>query len=69
VLGSIPLLGALFSKTTNITSRTEIIVLITPHIVSASNKDILEKDTQRVNTIGKNLAKERSLMELVPGTK
>jgi type II secretory pathway component GspD/PulD (secretin) len=69
VLGSIPLLGALFSKTTNMTSRTEIVILITPHIISAANKEILEKGTQKVNTIGKNLEKERSVMELVPGTK
>ena len=65
-LGSIPLIGALFSKTNNVTVRTEIIVLITPHIISAANKDILEKDTQKVNEVEKILQKERSLRELVP---
>ena len=69
VLGSIPLLGALFSKTTNITSRTEIVVLITPHIISNANTKILEKGSQKVNTVEKDLEKERSLIELVPGTK
>ncbi len=65
-LGAIPVLGALFSKTTNTTVRSEIIILITPHIISASNKDILEKDTQNVNEIDKTLQKDRSLRELVP---
>ena len=66
-LGAIPLLGALFSKTTNITVRTEIIVLITPHIITADNKDLLEKDTQKVNEVEKSLKKDRSIKELIPG--
>jgi type IV pilus assembly protein PilQ len=66
--GAIPILGALFSKTNNITVRTEIIVLITPHIITAANKELLEKNTQKINTIEKNLQKERSIKELVPGT-
>jgi len=65
-LGSIPVIGALFGKTSNITVRTEIIVLITPHIISVANKDILEKDTQKVNEVEENLKKERSLKELAP---
>jgi type IV pilus assembly protein PilQ len=67
-LGAIPVLGALFSKTNNITVRTEIIVLITPHIITAANKELLEKRTQKVNSIEKDLQKERSIKELVPGT-
>ncbi len=66
--GAIPILGALFGKTTSITVRTEIIVLITPHIISSDNKEILEKDTQKVIETGENLKKERSLKELLPGT-
>jgi len=69
LLGSIPLLGALFSKTTNITSRTEIVVLITPHIISAVNKEILAKNNRKVTDTEENLQKKRSLIELVPGTK
>jgi type IV pilus assembly protein PilQ len=68
-LGAIPVIGALFGRTTNITVRNEIIVLITPHIISAANKEILEKDTQKVNEIEEDLKKERSLKELVPGIK
>jgi type IV pilus assembly protein PilQ len=69
LLGKIPLLGALFSKTTNITARTEIVVLITPHIISDANKEILARNNQKVNTIEKDLKQERSVFELVPGTK
>ncbi len=66
-LGAIPIFGALFGRTTNITVRNEIVVLITPHIISASNNDILEKDTERVNRVEKGLKEERSLHELLPG--
>ncbi len=69
LLGKIPVLGALFSKTTNITTRTEIVVLITPHIISDANKEILARNNQRVNSIEKDLQQERSEMELVPGIK
>ncbi|UCH81615.1 MAG: hypothetical protein JSW20_03090 [Nitrospiraceae bacterium] len=69
LLGKIPILGALFSKTTNITSRTEIVVLITPHIITKENKDILARNNQKVNTIEQDLRQERSVLELLPGTK
>jgi type IV pilus assembly protein PilQ len=68
-LGSIPVIGALFGRTTNITVRHEIIVLITPHIISAANNEILEKNNQKVFETEKNVKKERSLRELIPGTK
>jgi general secretion pathway protein D len=51
ILGSIPLVGRLFKKTETTTEDTEIIVLITPHIVDIqSDEDIatlekLQKDT------------------------
>ncbi|MFH0839249.1 MAG: secretin N-terminal domain-containing protein [Candidatus Omnitrophota bacterium] len=35
-LGNIPLLGALFKSSTNKTERTELMVMITPHIVSGA---------------------------------
>lgn len=66
VLGSIPILGALFGKTTNITVRSEIIVLITPHIISASDMEYLEKDTPKVDSVKERLEKERSVKELLP---
>jgi type II secretory pathway component GspD/PulD (secretin) len=69
VLGKIPLLGALFSKTTNITSRTEIVVLITPHIISDENKDILARSNERVTSVEEYLREERLDTELLPGTK
>jgi type IV pilus assembly protein PilQ len=68
-LGSIPIFGALFGKTTNITIRNEIIVLITPHIISAGNTEVFEKDMQKVQETAETLKKERSLKELFPGTK
>jgi type IV pilus assembly protein PilQ len=68
-LGAIPIIGALFSKTTNITTRTEIVVLITPHIITAGNKDLLKQETEKVNHIEEDLKKERSLKELLPGMK
>ena len=68
VLGAIPVFGALFSKTTNTTVRTEIIVLITPHIITAANHEILEVHTRKVEEVGAHLQKERSLKELFPGT-
>ena len=64
-LGAIPILGALFRKTNNITVRTETIILITPHIITAANKEILEVSNQKVKEAEKALQKERSLMELV----
>lgn len=67
-LGAIPLLGALFSKTTNITVRSELIVLITPHIISKAKTDALEKDTEKVNEVAEALQTERSVTELIPDT-
>jgi type IV pilus assembly protein PilQ len=67
-LGAIPLFGALFSKTTNKSVRSEIIVLITPHIITPDTTGILEKDTERVKSKAEELKKERSLKELLPGT-
>ena len=69
LLGKIPLLGALFSKTTNITSRTEIVVLITPHIISDANSEMLTRNTEKVNDYEKHLREERSEKELLPGIK
>lgn len=66
-LGSLPVVGSLFSRTINKTNRTEIIVLITPHIISADSTALLENKNQNVNEAEKELEKERSLKELVPG--
>jgi type II secretion system protein D len=46
ILGSIPLIGRLFKKTDDVVENTEIIVLITPHIVnikSEQDKEMLKK--------------------------
>ncbi len=66
-LGCIPLLGVFFGKTINTTQKTEIVVIITPHIVAPSDQVILRHDVKTVEDLGKELKKERSLKELVPG--
>lgn len=66
-LGCLPLIGVLFGKTVNTTQKTEIIVLITPHIITAENREMLSRDTDTVDGVKKALDRERSLKELVPG--
>jgi type IV pilus assembly protein PilQ len=45
VVGDIPIIGALFKKTKDANLRTELVILITPHIIDESS-DIAAKDKQ-----------------------
>jgi type IV pilus assembly protein PilQ len=45
VVGEIPIIGALFKKTKDANLRTELVILITPHIIDESS-DIAAKDKQ-----------------------
>jgi general secretion pathway protein D len=42
ILGSIPFLGRLFKKTENITEDTELLILITPHIIDIKKPEDME---------------------------
>jgi len=68
-LGCIPFFGVLFGRTDNTTQKTEIIVMITPHIVAPSDREYLRHDAKVVEDLGRELKKERSLKELIPGMK
>ena len=54
VLSKIPFLGALFSETTDDVSRTELIVLITPRVVSNTNeaRDVTRELRRRLKRAG-----------------
>ncbi len=44
ILGDIPLIGYLFKRTSNVTQKTNLLVFITPHILT--NRDIADKVTE-----------------------
>ena len=50
ILGSIPLIGPLFRNTTDSVSRTETVVMITPHIVGAGSAAIMQPEKERVES-------------------
>ena len=66
-LGCLPLFGALFGRSYNSTQKTEIIVLITPHIVTPKNKILVTEDLPRVDEMKEQLDRKRSLREVIPG--
>ncbi|MBI1925697.1 hypothetical protein HYR99_15765 [Candidatus Poribacteria bacterium] len=43
ILGDIPFLGRLFKGTENVTENSEIVIIITPHIIDIRNPDDLER--------------------------
>ena len=53
VLGSIPILGALFRRQNDATTREEIIILLTPHVVKDHDKyaDLSEAELQRAEKL------------------
>jgi general secretion pathway protein D len=71
ILGSIPFLGRLFKKTEDIVEETELIILITPHIIDisrAEDRTKLEKlRSKQINDVGKEFVqseiKEKSPAE------
>ncbi|MCC7201524.1 MAG: hypothetical protein IT393_02515 [Nitrospirae bacterium] len=50
LLGAIPFLGPLFRNTTDSVSRTETVVMITPHIVDAGNSAIIRMDKDKLES-------------------
>jgi len=50
ILGSIPLIGPLFRNTTDSVSRTETVVMITPHIVGAGSAAIMQQEKEKVES-------------------
>ena len=51
VLGRIPLLGRLFSKTVDTDVNTETVVLITPYIINENTRNLLNKESSKVEKI------------------
>jgi len=51
ILGNIPLLGSLFKRSTNALSKTETIIVITPHIITYRNIEILQKEKDKIDSI------------------
>jgi type II secretory pathway component GspD/PulD (secretin) len=66
-LGRLPIIGALFGKTTHSTQKTEIIVIITAHIISPSDRKSFAWEEEEIEETSEKLERERSLMELIPG--
>lgn len=60
-LSKIPILGYLFSSTTDTKTRTELILMVTPYVISNQDEaDVLTKDFQnRIKTIQKRLEEEK----------
>lgn len=50
VLGSIPLLGRLFKKTTELYTDTETLIIVTPHIISGEDVDGYSYSQPRIGT-------------------
>ena len=48
-LGDIPLIGSLFRSTETITENSEVVILITPHIVDMQNENDIEKLKQKTD--------------------
>ena len=57
-LGDIPLIGGLFRSTETIVENSEVVILITPHIVDMQNADDIEKLKQRADEWRHNGSKE-----------
>ena len=51
ILGDIPLIGSLFKRATNTLSKTETIIVITPHIITYRNVEILQKEKDKIDSI------------------
>jgi len=51
ILGKIPLLGRLFSRTVDTDINTETVVLITPYIIDENTRSLLNKESSKVEKI------------------
>lgn len=60
-LSKIPILGYLFGTTTDTYNKTELLVMVTPHVISNQDEaDVITKDFQnRVKTVKKNIEKAK----------
>ncbi len=54
ILGDIPLIGRLFKNTENAVEDTEIVIIITPHIVDIKNPEDLEKLKEKADNWQRN---------------
>ena len=63
ILGDIPLLGRLFKSTETAIEDTEIVIIITPHIVDIKNPDDLEKLKEKADDWQSNGTTEKEKME------
>ena len=57
-LGDIPLIGSFFRSTETITENSEVVILITPHIVDMQNENDIEKLKQKADEWRHNGSKE-----------
>ena len=64
ILSKIPILGSLFGNTTNESDRTEILILLTPHVLK-SQKDAVDVTSSYVEKY-KNNNKDSSIEEFIP---
>jgi general secretion pathway protein D len=65
LLSKIPILGALFGRQEYTTTRTELVLLLTPHIITdhIQSRSVTEEFRERVEGIKKELEKERMKRE------
>ena len=52
IVGDIPVLGALFKRTKDVNIRTELIILITPHIIN-DPEDLASESEERANDVSR----------------
>lgn len=65
ILGDLPVLGYLFSKTTNKKNKVELIVTVTPHVISSQDEadDLTESFMNKVRVIKKRLEEREAEAE------
>ena len=51
LLGDIPVLGALFRSETEKRSRTELLIVLTPHVVGSDNGDLADETRRRIDEL------------------
>ncbi len=62
-LGRIPLLGTAFGRTEDRETKTEIVILITPHIVTSENKQMFAESINKIERAEESHQKERNTLE------
>lgn len=51
ILGELPIIGLLFGRTTDKLSKTETVIVITPHIVDSRSAEILQREKDKIESI------------------